>query len=71
MTTTTQTVFEAAMALPEPERLLLVERLLDELSPEADDLNDDELAIELDRRRKEFELGTAEPVPWSRLRTEE
>ena len=71
MTTTTQTVFDAAMALPETERLLLVERLLDELSPEAEELNDDQLVIELDRRRKEFEQGTAQPVPWSQLRMEE
>ena len=31
MTAKTQTVFEAAMALPEPERLLLVERLLEKM----------------------------------------
>jgi putative addiction module component (TIGR02574 family) len=71
MTAKTQTVFEAAMALPEPERLLLVERLLDELSPDADTLNDDELANELNRRKKEFESGTADPIPWSRLQAEE
>ena len=71
MTATTQTVFEAAMALPEQERLLLVERILDELSPDADALDDDELAAELNRRRRDFELGTADPVTWSQLQAEE
>ncbi len=65
-----QAVFDAALALPEAERALLAERLLESLSPEIDDVNDDELAAELDRRRTEVDRGTVQPIPWSELRLE-
>ncbi len=65
-----QAVFDAALALPEAERSLLAERLLETLSPEADDVSDDEMAAELDRRRAEIEQGTVKPIPWSELRFE-
>jgi antitoxin (DNA-binding transcriptional repressor) of toxin-antitoxin stability system len=38
----TQTLFDAALALPEAERALLVERLLESLSPESDERTDEE-----------------------------
>ena len=66
-----QTVFEAALALPEPERALLAERLLKSLSPEAGELTDDELFTELERRRAEVEQGSVKPIPWSEVRLEE
>jgi hypothetical protein len=37
----TQALFDAVLALPEAERNLLVERLLETLSPETDELTDD------------------------------
>lgn len=58
------------MALKDEERFLLVEQLLERLSPESDELTDDELATELERRKAEFERGTADPIPWSVLRDE-
>jgi putative addiction module component (TIGR02574 family) len=71
MTDQTQTVLDAALALPEAERALLVERLLETLSPETDELTDDELFAELERRRAEVEQGLVKPIPWSEVRLEE
>jgi hypothetical protein len=42
MTIQNQAIFDAALALPEAERALLVERLFDSLSPEPGELTDDE-----------------------------
>lgn len=67
----TQVLFEAALALPDAERALLVERLLETLSAASDDLTDEELFAELERRRAEVEQGLVKPIPWSEVRLEE
>jgi putative addiction module component (TIGR02574 family) len=71
MTSQTQAIFDAALALPEAERSLLVERLLETLSTEEGELSDDELFAELERRRAEVEQGQVKPIPWSEVRLEE
>jgi putative addiction module component (TIGR02574 family) len=71
MTTQNQALFDAALALPEAERALLVERLLETLSPEPDELTDDEFYTELERRRAEIEQGLVKLIPWSEVRLEE
>ena len=71
MTSPNQAVFDAALALPETERVILVERLLESLSPEADELTDKEFFTELERRRAEVEQGLVRPIPWSEVRLEE
>jgi putative addiction module component (TIGR02574 family) len=71
MTAQTQAVLAAALVLPEAERALLVERLLETLSPESEELTDDELFAELERRRAEIEQGVVKPIPWSEVRLEE
>ncbi|HPM79616.1 MAG TPA: hypothetical protein PLF81_02910 [Candidatus Anammoximicrobium sp.] len=43
----------------------------DRLSPEPDESGDDDLAVELERRKADFERGTAGELPWSVLREEE
>jgi hypothetical protein len=63
MTAQTQAVLDAALALPEAKRALGVERLLETLSPEGEDLIDDELFTELERRRSEIEQGVVKPIP--------
>ena len=63
-----QPIFDAALALPESERALLVERLLESLSPEPDELTDDELFDELERRRAEVEQRLTKPIPWAEVR---
>jgi len=65
MTTEPQAIFDAALALPEADRALLAERLLESLSPEGDELTDEEFAAELERRRAEVEQGIVKPIPWS------
>jgi putative addiction module component (TIGR02574 family) len=70
MSDQSQQVFDAAMGLPETERALLAERLLESLQPELEELSEDELAAELDRRRAEIEQGIVKPIPWSQVRFE-
>ena len=69
--TTSQDILGAVLSLPEEEQILLVERLLDRLSPEPDESGDDELAAELERRKADFERGAAGEIPWSVLREED
>ncbi|MBI3468335.1 MAG: addiction module protein [Planctomycetes bacterium] len=66
----TRQIFAAALALPVMQRARLAERLLETLSLDVDDLSDDELAAELDRRRAQVRRGTARLIPWSKLRRE-
>ena len=67
MTPQTQAIFDAALALPEDERALLVVRLQETLSEEGDEMTDDELEAELNRRRAEILEGKVKPVPLSDL----
>jgi putative addiction module component (TIGR02574 family) len=62
-----QDLFDAVMALPKTERALLVERLLDALSDEDEELTDDELAAELDRRLAEYHRDPSIGIPWSEV----
>ena len=71
MTPQTQAIFDAVLALPEAERALLVERLLETLSEEGDEISDEEMVAELDRRRAEMADGSDPGVPWSELVQEE
>jgi putative addiction module component (TIGR02574 family) len=71
MTTQTQAILDAALALPEAERLALMEQLLEVSSPDLEELNDDELYAELERRRAEVHAGTAKGIPWSELKSRE
>jgi putative addiction module component (TIGR02574 family) len=64
----TQVVYDAALALPEAERALLVERLLETLSPEADERTDDELFAELERRSAEFQRDPSLGTPWPEVK---
>jgi putative addiction module component (TIGR02574 family) len=63
-----ESVFEAALGLPEDERLALVSRLLETIPVDdsAISLDDDSLVEELDRRFADREGS----VDWSALRTE-
>ncbi len=71
MTAQNKAIFNAALALPQAERALLVERLLESLSPEEDELTDDELAAELDRRLAEFQRDPSVGIPWSQVQRRE
>jgi len=68
METTRQALLEAALRLPEAERVLLVNQLLESLSPETEDPADDALAEELDRRLAEYRQDPSSAVPWSEVK---
>jgi putative addiction module component (TIGR02574 family) len=67
----TQTVFDSALALSDSDRALLVERLLETLSPEQEDVSEEDLFDELERRRLEVDQGVVKPIPWSEFNIEE
>lgn len=67
---TTHELLSAVMALKADEQLLLVEQLLEQLSPESTELSAEEFAAELQRRKAEFEQGTAAGISWESLRDE-
>jgi len=71
MTPETQAILERALALPEGERALLVEYLLEALSPDTEFATDDELFTELERRRAEIDQGLVKPIPWSEVQPDE
>lgn len=64
----TQALFDAALALPEAERALLVERLLKTLPPEPGELADAQLEAELDRRFDEYQRDRSVGIPWSEIK---
>ena len=70
MSADSQSILDAALALPEADRTYLVDRLLESLPPDNELLSEEELFAELDTRRADFEQGTAKAVPWSELRKE-
>ena len=68
MPTDPQAILDAALQLPESERLAIVSRLLDSLPPEdvTISLDDAQLVEELDRRFADADGA----VPWSDLKAE-
>ena len=70
MTSETQSVYQAALALPDSERLKLVERLMETLPPPEDDLTEDEFVAELDRRFAEIQKDPSGGIPWSQIQRE-
>jgi putative addiction module component (TIGR02574 family) len=66
MTSQTQTILDAALALPEAERLSLVERLLETLPPAPqDDITEEDFLAELDRRAAEIKKDPSLAIPWT------
>jgi putative addiction module component (TIGR02574 family) len=65
MTSEHQNIFQAALALPESMRASLAEKLLESLSPDMDELTDDEFFAELERRRAEVERDPNATIPWT------
>jgi putative addiction module component (TIGR02574 family) len=64
MTLQAQHILDAALALPEAERVELVKRLLESLPPDPDEMGADEFYAELERRRKELQNDPSLGVPW-------
>ena len=66
-----QTLLQEALILPEKERLFLVERLLETLPPDMDELSPEEFQAELERRTSEIKERRGEVVSWEQLKNEE
>jgi len=65
---TAQSIYEAAMALPDEERAELADRLLDSLpAPFMSELHPSWKA-ELKRRSDEIEKGEVSPIPWEEVK---
>jgi putative addiction module component (TIGR02574 family) len=64
MQLTPDAIFEAAMNLPESDRLDLASRLLDTIPPGIMSTDDPEFAAELERRFND----SSPTIPWSEIR---
>lgn len=71
MTDQTQSILETALSLPETERLVIAERLLESVPDDAESPDDEAFATELDRRWAEFERDPSVAVPWSEVRRQD
>jgi len=71
MSETAQAILAAALSLPEEEREELVERLMESLPPSTDEMDDETLLAELERRRAEYERDPSVAIPWSEFRWSE
>lgn len=71
MSTTAQTILDAALSLTDAERVELICRLAETLPTEDQEFWDKDFAAELDRRADEVERGIVKTIPWSELRDQE
>ncbi len=60
-------LLNAALELPEGERAIIAERLLETLSPEDADPFEDDLVGELDRRLEESRNDPSSTISWNEL----
>lgn len=68
MNPTRQAILEAALNLPEKDRVALVEALLDSLSPDDEVTDEGALAAELDARWADFEQSGEGAISWDKLK---
>lgn len=66
-----QTLLKAALALPESDRCLLVEELLESLPQDLGDVSEEAWLAELQRRSDEIDQGRVELIPWEQLKAEQ
>jgi len=63
-------ILSAAQRLPEEDRLRLIDALWDTVPADREAPFSDQWAREIERRVAELDSGTAQTVPWSRIREE-
>lgn len=68
MSKTTETVFQAAMALPDADRVELVARLVESLEPRRDPEVEAAWRAEIGRRLRSIDEGDAEFTTWPEVR---
>jgi putative addiction module component (TIGR02574 family) len=69
MTRPAKEIVNAAIKLPEKERLQIVEELLASLEPVADDDVDAAWAAEVEKRSRQIKEGTVRPIPWEDVKS--
>ena len=67
----TQSILQTALSLPETERLVIAETLLQSVPDDAEGVDDEAFAAELDWRWAEFERDPSVAVPWSEVRRQD
>lgn len=60
-----QTVLDAALDLPEDDRAAIAQSLLATLGPDVDEMDDEDLLAELDRRSDEARRDPSATIPWA------
>ncbi len=68
MDATTQQLFDAALSLPDDDRVELVEALIASFRPDDKPPFDDSWCAVLQRRSAELRAGQATPVPWAEVK---
>ena len=63
-----EAILKAALALSEMQRELLIDELVESLSPDTGPYSDEEMLAELERRKAEMEQGLVKPIPWEEVR---
>jgi putative addiction module component (TIGR02574 family) len=63
-----ESILKAALALPEMQRVLLIDELVESLPPDTGPYSDEEMLAELERRRAEFEKDPSNAIPWEEVR---
>jgi putative addiction module component (TIGR02574 family) len=70
MTRPAKDIVNAAIRLPENDRLEIVEELLASLEPQSDDDVDAAWAAEVERRSDEIKQGIVRPIPWAEVKSQ-
>jgi putative addiction module component (TIGR02574 family) len=63
-----QTILDAALALPEAERVFLIDELMESLPPDTGPLSDEEMLAELERRHAEVEKDPSIAISWPEVK---
>ena len=71
MNPTRESVLLAALNLPEEDRAVLAEALLDSLTADNEVRDDDALAAELEARFAEFERSGGDAISWDELKQQQ
>ena len=64
MSTDAENIYQAALKLPDDERFMLANRLLESVEGERDADYEEAWAAEIARRIEEIDNGTAKMIPW-------
>ena len=68
MKTTARSILNAALRLPEPDRVELATKLLAHLDGASEAEVDAAWAVEIERRTREIDRGMVKPIPWSAVK---